>query len=112
MQVRLNMEMEKEIFVADCLAVFAAEVDDPARCDNFSEQSMALARLTKAGNGQKEKWISKVDDVAAFIKRRKKTDKESTDRNGEDAKALLRIMRETVVREDDGRRMAVSKRAR
>ena len=106
--------MEREIFVADCLKVCAAEVDDPAKCDNFSTQSLALARLTKAGNGQKEKWISRVNDVAAFIKKRKKTDAESTDRDdGEDGKALLKIMRETVVKEDDdGRRVAVPKRAR
>ena len=106
------MDMEKEIFVADCLKGFAAEVDDPAKCDNFSAQSLALARLTKAGNGQKEKWISKVNDVTAFIKNRKKTDKESAGRSSEDAKALLKIMRETVVREDDARRVAVPKRAR
>ena len=103
--------MEKEIFVADCLEVCAAEVDDPAKCDNFSAQSLALARLTKAGNGQKEKWISRVDGVAAFIKRREGIDGENDD--GEDGKkALLRILRETVVREDDVRRVAVPKRAR
>ena len=51
-------------------------------------------------------------DVTAFIKNRKKTDKESAGRSGEDAKALLKIMRETVVREDDARRVAVPKRAR
>ena len=53
------MDAEKEIFVADCLVVCAAEVDDAASCDNFSAQSLALARLTKAGYGQKEKWISR-----------------------------------------------------
>ena len=100
--------MEKEIFVADCLEVCAAEVDDPAKCDNFSAQSLALARLTKAGNGQKEKWISRVDSVTAFIKRRERVDGESD----EGKKALLRIMRETVVREDDARRVTVPKRAR
>ena len=101
--------MEKEIFVADCLEVCAAEVDDPAKCDNFSAQSLALARLTKAGNGQKEKWIPRVDGVAAFIKRREKVDDGS---DGEEGKALLRVMRETVVREDDAKRVAVPKRAR
>ena len=100
--------MEKEIFVADCLEVCAAEVDDPAKCDNFSAQSLALARLTKAGNGQKDKWISRVDGVAAFIKRRERADVE----NDDGKKALLRIMRETVVREDDARRVTVPKRAR
>ena len=100
--------MEKEIFVADCLEVCAAEVDDPAKCDNFSAQSLALARLTKAGNGQKDKWISRVDGVAAFIKRRERADVE----NDDGKKALLRIMRETVVTEDDARRVTVPKRAR
>ena len=100
--------MEKEIFVADCLEVCAAEVDDPAKCDNFSAQSLALARLTKAGNGQKDKWISRVDGVAAFIKRRERADVE----NDDGKKALLRIMRETVVKEDDARRVTVPKRAR
>ena len=105
--------MEKEIFVADCLEAFAAEVDDPAKCDNFSSHSLALARSTKAGDGQKGKWswyAPRVKDVTAFIKGRVRTS--SADRDGEEAgRALAKVMRETTV-EGAARAAAVTKRAR
>ena len=125
--------MEKEFFVADCLEAFAAEVDDPAKGDNFSAQSLALARSTKAGDGQKargarddifliagtpylyihcqkSKWswyAPRVKDVTSFIKKRAKTSSAHRSGDEEEGRALAKIMRETTVEN-----VAVTKRAR
>ena len=51
-----------------------------------------------------------MNNVTAFIKRRQRTATDKSD--GEDGRALLKIMRETVVRDGDGMRVAMPKRAR